>query len=959
MNLQQIGAQLIWTIGQVTIVLSVGMLLYLAARRRGPAMRSLFAAATLAIALVMALLVLSPWPRWHNISLAPAVEKSLDDETNLNELADAAKPQAANNVPSQSAAEEATAASTTNRRATAMDDPRRAAIAAFWQSLHDNLATPTDGATVPVQRGWQWPAVLAVIFLAGIAVAVIRLLVGLWAVAHYRRLAAPIDDKCLLAELAELKATIGCDRDVTLCESATVGAPATIGWRKPLVLLPADWRQWNPADRRAVLAHELAHVSRGDYLSGLVARLATALHFYHPLAHWLARRMRFEQELAADACGVACSGGKESYVVALARMALAQDNRALAWAARPFLPNRSTFLRRIEMLRNTTRLEYAPFRPATRRMALAALGAMALLIAGLRGPILSTDDRAQAQQPGAAPAAAGARIDLKGVPEETLVYAVIRPAAILSRDAQLRETIAAMEKEIRLSENAGISPSEVEEFRFMLIDRTVPGQGLSIEPVMVLRTIKPEGWKSFADQWKGAVQTEYRGQQYSRMESGGPAGGWSSFTTDASTLVYSNSEPALKAYIDAAKNGGNAPRWAAEFKRVENSDAAFAADIRFFGKLMEGQMQQQQQRGGGDTAMFLAVAPLWRQTNTLVAGATIDGKLSAATYAICKSEQAAEEVAATVTAARVMAQNMMPVARAEMARHAQPPEIAKLQNDLLAQAEKFLAQVKPTREGNVVSVKVEGTEAFGPLVASLLLPAISKARGAAQRAQSTNNLRQISLAMLNYHDVHKHFPAASILGPDGKTRHSWRVAILPYIEQESLYKQYRFDEPWDSENNKRLLSHIPPVFQHPDAKGKSTNSSYYLLTGIGGIFQEEAAKKGTSFAAIRDGTSNTILAVEAIRDIPWTKPEDIPFDVDGPLPKLGGFDPQGFSAAFADGAVRIVSTSVDAKVLKALFTAGGGEVVSPDQVNPVGARNVPQRQQPPAAVVPPAAIQRK
>jgi hypothetical protein len=306
-----------------------------------------------------------------------------------------------------------------------------------------------------------------------------------------------------------------------------------------------------------------------------------------------------------------------------------------------------------------------------------------------------------------------------------------------------------------------------------------------------------------------------------------------------------------------------------------------------------------------------------------------------------------------------MAQNMMPIARAEMARHPQPPELAKLQNDLLAQAEKFLAQVKPAREGNVVAVKVEGTEAFGPMVASLLLPAIAKAREAAQRAQSTNNLKQIALALLNYHDVHKAFPAAVMLGPDGKTRHSWRVAILPYIEEQNLHKMYNFNEPWDSENNKKLLNHIPPVFQHPSTKGKSTNTSYYVLTGIGGIFQEEAAKKGTGFAAIRDGTSNTILAVEANRDTPWTKPEDISFDVDGQLPKLGGFAVEGFSAAFGDGSVRFISAGIDSTVLKALFTAGGGEVVSPDQVNPAGPRNVPQRLPPPAAATPPQPAQRR
>ena len=578
MNLQQLGVQLIWGIGQVTIVLSLGVVLYVAARRRGPAMRSLFAAAALSTALGMTLLVVSPWPRWYNVSLAPAAEEASEPAADADEPADEVNSRAQRSADTQAAANGTATTASSQRRVTPLENPTSAAMSAFWQSLHDNLATPTGNAAIPVRRDWQWPAVLAVVFLVGIAIAAVRLLIGLWAVARYRRRSQAIDDERLLTELAELQASLGCDRAVTLCQSSAIGAPATIGWRNPLVLLPAEWREWNAVDRRAVLAHEIAHVARGDYLSGLVARVATALHFYHPLAHWLARRMRFEQELAADACGVACSGGKESYVVALARMALAQDNRALAWAARPFLPNRSTFLRRIEMLRNTSGLEHAPYRPTTRRVALVSLVAVALVIVGLRGPVLSTGEQAAAQQPGAT---AGAKIDLKGVPEETLVYAVIRPAAILARDAQLRETVATMEQEFSLRENAGISPSEVEEFRLMAVDLTVPGQGVSIEPVMVVRTTKPEGWKSLADQWKDAVQTEYRGQKYSRTESGGPAGGWSSFTTDANTLILSPREQALKAYIDAAKDGGNGPRWADEFKRVEilmrHSQSTFAS----------------------------------------------------------------------------------------------------------------------------------------------------------------------------------------------------------------------------------------------------------------------------------------------------------------------------------------------------------------------------------------------
>src|ERR1043165_2482222 len=79
------------------------------------------------------------------------------------------------------------------------------------------------------------------------------------------------------------------------------------------------------------------------------------------------------------------------------------------------------------------------------------------------------------------------------------------------------------------------------------------------------------------------------------------------------------------------------------------------------------------------------------------------------------------------------------------------------------------------------------------------------ARDAARQAQSANNLKQLALAMQMYVAANRHFPAAAVTGSDGKTKHSWRVAILPYVEQRSLYDQYRFDEPWDSENNKKLI----------------------------------------------------------------------------------------------------------------------------------------------------------
>ncbi len=107
---------------------------------------------------------------------------------------------------------------------------------------------------------------------------------------------------------------MGCRRGVDLRECPGVVSPAVVGWLRPVVLLPADWRGWGEPERRAVLAHELAHVRRFDYPLGLLARLGVALHFYHPLVYWLADRLRLQQELAADALAAPLVGGREPYL---------------------------------------------------------------------------------------------------------------------------------------------------------------------------------------------------------------------------------------------------------------------------------------------------------------------------------------------------------------------------------------------------------------------------------------------------------------------------------------------------------------------------------------------------------------------------------------------------------------------------------------------------------------------
>ena len=100
-----------------------------------------------------------------------------------------------------------------------------------------------------------------------------------------------------------------------------------------------------------MLAHEMAHIGRADYVSGIVAQFGLVLHFYHPLIHWLVARLRLQQELAADALGAPLAGGRGPYLLALSRLALRPEENPLAWPARTFLPAGGHLIRRIQMLK--------------------------------------------------------------------------------------------------------------------------------------------------------------------------------------------------------------------------------------------------------------------------------------------------------------------------------------------------------------------------------------------------------------------------------------------------------------------------------------------------------------------------------------------------------------------------------------------------------------------------------
>jgi RNA polymerase sigma factor (sigma-70 family) len=248
----------------------------------------------------------------------------------------------------------------------------------------------------------------------------------------------------------------------------------------------------------------------------------------------------------------------------------------------------------------------------------------------------------------------------------------------------------------------------------------------------------------------------------------------------------------------------------------------------------------------------------------------------------------------------------------------------ELKNDeLMSAVAKELSTALETSQLTQGNEVVRGTmETKSPLV-GMLLPAIQKVRTASKRMVSMNNMKQIALAMHNYHDVYGRLPPPAIVDKDGKPLLSWRVAILPFIEQDNLYKQFKLDEPWDSEHNKKLLAQMPPNYAPVKGATKEPFATFYqVFTGKGTAF--EPGEKIT-LVSIEDGTSNTIMLVDAADAVPWTKPEDLTFDPTKPLPKLGAEFPDVFLAAFCDGSVHALPKNMDANKLRWLIMRNSGQ----------------------------------
>ncbi|MDA7874540.1 DUF1559 domain-containing protein [Rhodopirellula sp.] len=255
------------------------------------------------------------------------------------------------------------------------------------------------------------------------------------------------------------------------------------------------------------------------------------------------------------------------------------------------------------------------------------------------------------------------------------------------------------------------------------------------------------------------------------------------------------------------------------------------------------------------------------------------------------------------------------------------PIAAASQQYMKRLADRTVEAVTPTQSGREVVMKgtLDYSMTTNGVLVGMLLPAVQSARAAARRMSSMNNMKQIGLAMHNHHAAYRKLPG-NIVDPTGKPLLSWRVKILPFIDQQNLYQQFHLDEPWDSEHNITLVNRMPNIYAHPEFANKPGMTIYQRPRGPKLIMNSDT---GRSFREILDGTSNTIMAVETPPNaaVAWTKPEDISISLDNPKSKLFETKRLGINVLMGDGAVRFLGNDLDASTLKSILTAQGGEVL--------------------------------
>jgi len=238
---------------------------------------------------------------------------------------------------------------------------------------------------------------------------------------------------------------------------------------------------------------------------------------------------------------------------------------------------------------------------------------------------------------------------------------------------------------------------------------------------------------------------------------------------------------------------------------------------------------------------------------------------------------------------------------------------------------------------------VAGTVVFAALIA-IFVPSPTSGREASPRAACKINLKQIGLALHNYHETYGSFPPAFVPDEEGRPAHSWRILILPFIDEQKLYSEYRFDEPWDSPHNSTLADKIPSTYRCPsfakshrhhdlETEHSLRMTNYVAISTAGAVFD---GPRATSIKEIHDGTGKTLVVAEVRQhSVHWMQPDDVtPHELLSDLlystQDVHANHIGGLHVLHADGAARFLPATTTLKELQEMVSRDGDEPIAND-----------------------------
>ena len=885
LDVPMVEARLIaWVIGQVTLVAVATYVVVILSQRTSPAARAVVCFLGLCCMTVLPVITLArgqswSWGQWF----AVASRASQTDETFI-------------------ASREPAAVVTDRDVAVEIESP------AWWDAwllASNHFFQPTDApesianenaARPEAQMNSNATSWLVAIVGVGMLFGLVRLLCGFWLVGRLRLKARLLDDPELEAAVDACAARLSLRPGIPIAVSGAIGTPAIVGWFRPLLLLPSHWRSWTAAERAAIFAHELAHVRRHDYLLTAIGQIAVAINYFHPLAHVLVGRMRLEQELAADAAASDSVGGLQRYVEIMAGLALRQPRVRMPGPAQAFLPPRRMFVRRLEMLRSF-RIRGSQWTRSYLACALLVIVAVTWLATGFR-PLDSR--HAVAQERGAT-----ALVETENLHAGASLRTLILPGvieAVVEIDMPTVLGSPAFQPVLRtLTNDLQALPLDPRSIQQLVVMLPTPGARPPMPELLLIRFSQPTELPEHSN-WADRTRR-----------------------LDATTFVIGGTNE-LRNSIGSIPSDGVLGKL---LDRHAKQPIRVAAKLGWFRDTFNRESTP-------EGSPFRTLTPLWNDVTNASLGIDLEDQLGLTLQLDTTNPRRIME---TLTALKILGRNYL---ASELDPNIQAADADPVQQmmrtAMIGQVTQTLDSIEIEAQEQQVLVTGSVDKGVAPLVA-MLLPAVNSSRTAARRTASQNNLKQILIALHNYHDAFGHFPPAVVQDRQSGVPRSWRVELLPFLEAIQLYEQYRKDQPWDSEANLAVLKQMPAVFALP-GEPSTQETPYQAIVSPGGGLTLTADGQPPTFAHFKDGTSNTVIVVETHPRVPWTKPVDVT-DALAPLKASPRDSENAFSEGMADGFVLTISQSIDQGIWQALLTRDGGERI-PDTLlmrdNPYGAK---------------------